>query len=173
MKKLLFIILVLVAYSGHAQPTILYKSDSVLITTTRMTYGNVIPFVVDTTDKTGYTDFTSLENIANYGGYCGDFKWVRNVLIIDYLPGWDSLTISQQQIFVGYNVMPDSTLTAELDSIYSLPKRNKYRDHCMEELKDCDCLILHAPGSEKYFHRKSDTTGVVSSKEITTHQIVD
>ena len=68
MKKLLFIGFVLLAYSGYAGNK-LYKNDSVIITTARITYpAGVVPFVIDTTGKPGYADFSSIENWSLYGG---------------------------------------------------------------------------------------------------------
>ena len=151
MKKLLLIIFALVAYSGHAQ-TVLYKSDSVLITTTRMTYGNVIPFVIDTTGKTGYTDFTSLENISQYGTYSGDFKWVRNTLISDYVANWGSLNITDRRALVRYNVYPNGTPIAELDACYTLLERNEFSCNSVVALKYCDCKIMKG-GVAKYFYK--------------------
>lgn len=69
MRKLLLLTFILLTYSGYAQNK-LYKHNSVLITTTRMTYpGGIIPFVIDTTGKPNYTDFSSIENWSLHGGY--------------------------------------------------------------------------------------------------------
>jgi len=68
MKKLLLIIFVLLTYSGYSQNK-LYKSNSVVITATKITYpGGITPFLIDTTGKPDYTDFSSIENWSLYGG---------------------------------------------------------------------------------------------------------
>ena len=172
MKKLLLIIFALVAYSGYAQ-TVLYKSDSVLITTTRITYpGGIIPFVIDTTGKTGYTDFTSLENISQYGTYSGDFKWIRNTLITDYVANWGSLNITDRRALVRYNVYPNGTPIAELGACYTLSERNEFRDNSVEALKYCDCIIMKG-GADKYFYQTVDINGVIETTEITTYQTIN
>jgi len=68
MNKLLMMMFILLAYSGYAQNK-LYKHNSVVITAIKITYpGDIVPFVIDTTGKSDYTDFTSIENWNTYGG---------------------------------------------------------------------------------------------------------
>ncbi len=67
-KSLLLLTFILLTYSGYAQNK-LYKNDSVVITATKITYpGGITPFVIDTTGKPDYTDFSSIGNWSLYGG---------------------------------------------------------------------------------------------------------
>lgn len=172
MKNSLLILLILFASLGYAQ-TKLYKDTSVIITATEMRYGgSTIPFVIDTTGKPNYTDFTSLENWADYGAYVEDWKFVRNILIVDYMGGWDTLIPTERKPLIRYNVWPNGTDTIQLDSSYTSSKRDNFEIASMKRIDMTDCIVRKSvtDNSKRYFDIQIDDAGVETAVEITTYQ---
>jgi len=137
---------------------------------------------LETTVSTGYTDKLLAEEWDDLKWLLADmsigrYKIFRNDLISTFSVAavWDTLTDISKKALVRNYVWKSTETTANLDLLYTQTERDDFQKQIMELLNStCDCDIRKSVtvGSTKYFDQQNDDTGVITTVEVITDQVL-
>ncbi len=76
---------------------------------------------------------------------------VRNEMIVQFEPEWDTYTDGQQKALIENYIWPAATPTTELDNLYDQDERDVYQDAVIIMLNVGVIHIIKSPTSTKHF----------------------
>lgn len=121
----------------------------------------------------GFTLSVKAADFKKFSYLFGSYREMRNEIITSALPNWATITSAEKMVLVENYVFPTTETSVNLDLLYPLIERNKFRDNAIKRLNEnVNCNIKKASDGIKYWNILTTNAGTINTTEFLSNTIL-